>query len=139
MKKYKTSKIILLFFLLLSFSGCETVSDCIVAIKPHLISKELSAGTISKNYNDSVIFEMRHANTNDYMLSSVSIDEGKLPPGINYSVGNNDNIIFSGIPTAKGTYEFTLGISVRPYNYNEDGTDDLCGNYSSEKYKIIIN
>ncbi len=138
MKKNKTVKIIILFFLLISFINCETASDCIAGIKPNLISKELDVGAIFQHYNDTLTFEMINANTNDYLISEISV-EGNLPPNINYNILNNSTINFSGIPNTKGTYAFTVKITVRPYIYNSDGTDDMCGNISSKKYKIIIN
>jgi hypothetical protein len=138
MKKNKLSKIILLFFLLLSFTSCETIADCIIGIKPNLISKELNTGIIYNKYDDNVTYEMLNTKTGEYIISSISIKE-PLPPGINYSIVYNNKVNFSGTPTTRGTYEFTVSITVRPSAYNDDGTDDLCGNTSSKKYKIIIN
>ncbi|TPG41548.1 hypothetical protein [Flavobacterium pectinovorum] len=138
MQKYKRSKIILLFFFLLSFTSCETVSDCIVGIRPNLIAKELTAGIISIKYDDNITYEMLNTKTGEYGISSISIKD-VLPPGINYSIVNNNKINFSGIPTTRGTYEFTISITVRPSTYNDDGTDDLCGDSTSKKYKIVIN
>lgn len=119
------------------FTNCETIMDCISRIKPDLLSKELYFGTVDKNYNDSVTFQMIRGNTDDYFISEVSI-EGNLPPNIKY-IQNNKSVIFSGIPTTPGIYEFTVTITVQPYTYNSDGTDDLCGDVASKKYKIIIN
>lgn len=138
MKKNKPIKIISLVFLLLLFTNCETIIDCISRIEPRLISKELSAGTIYKNYNDNVSFEMVRANTSDYYISDISV-EGNLPPNVNYKILSNGIIKFSGIPQAIGIYEFTISITVSPNVYNSDSTDGLCGDTASNKYRIIIN
>jgi hypothetical protein len=111
--------------------------DCISRIKPVLLSKELIVGTVNKNYNNSVTFQMIRGNTDDYLISEVSM-EGNLPPNIKY-IKNNSSLNFSGIASTPGIYEFTVIITVRPYTYNSDGTDDLCGDVASKKYKIIIN
>lgn len=135
-KKHQLSKIIILLLLMFIAASCETISDCIDRIKPELISKELRTGVYDVLYEDNVNFEMIRANSNDYFISSISI-EGKLPPGINYSVVNNNTVNFKGTPIRDGTYEFTISISVLPYN-NENGTDDLCGDTTSKKYTIKI-
>ncbi|MFD1603029.1 hypothetical protein ACFSJW_06985 [Flavobacterium artemisiae] len=136
-KKYQLSKIIILLLLIFITTSCETISDCIDRIRPELISKELRTGVYDVPYEDNVNFEMIRGNTNDYYISSISI-EGKLPPGFNYSVVNNNTINFKGTPIRDGTYEFTISISVSPHTYNEDGTGDLCGNTTSKKYTIKI-
>jgi hypothetical protein len=137
MKINKPIKISILLFFLMLFTNCETITDCISRIKPDLMSKELSVGAVYQNYNDSVTFQMIRGNTDDYLIYEVSV-EGNLPPNIKY-YWNNDTINFNGIPNTAGVYEFTVTIFVKPYEYNSDGTDDLCGNGASKKYKIIIN
>lgn len=136
-KKYQLSKIIILALLTFITTSCETAADCIDAIKPELISKELRTGVYDVMYEDNVSFQMIRANSDEYYISSASI-EGKLPPGINYSVLNNNTVNFKGVPTKDGTYEFTLSIGVKPHKYNEDGSDDLCGGGTSKKYIIKI-
>lgn len=136
MKKKFMPRIIVFWLSIKLFTGCETVADCIVGINPNLISKELAEGSVGKNYSDSLTFEMEHANNKDYYISDISI-EGDLPPGIE-KFATYDTITFSGIPTNSGEFNFTVKITVDPYIYNSDGTDDLCGNVSLENYKIII-
>jgi hypothetical protein len=138
MKKNKSAKVIILLLLAILLTNCDHISDCITAIKPNLISKVLNTGNVAQSYNDNITFEMANANDSDYLISDVSID-GTLPPNINYSVLNNNTIVFSGYPNTWGNYQFTVKITVRPYNYNPDGSDDMCGNVSSKKYEIIIN
>ena len=137
MKKIKTIQIIVLFYLLFSFSSCDSVVDCLYGISPNLISKELNACDVYHQYNDNVTFEMLNTNTNDYVISDISFD-GNLPPGINYSILDN-SINFTGVPDTKGTFEFTIKITVRPYVPNSDGSNNMCGDTSSKQYKIIIN
>jgi hypothetical protein len=138
MKKNKTVKSIILFFLLLSFTNCESVADCLLGINPNLISKELNVGEVFYQYNDNLTFEMQHANTDDYFISDILI-EGNFPPNINYDLLNNQTINFSGVPETKGTFEFTVQITVHPYVKNADGSTNMCSDTSSKKYKIIIN
>ena len=133
----KTVTILFIFFFLVSFTGCETIADCLYRIEPNLISKELNVGTRYQSYNDNLTFEMIRANDDDYLISDVSI-EGNLPPNISYSTSNNNTINFTGTPNVAGNYPFTVTITVHPYVYNEDGSDDLCGNKASKHYEIII-
>lgn len=137
MKKHIFSKVVILLVMILPFTSCETVLDCITGKKPNLISKELSTGSTYIGYNDNITFEMKKAKTEDYIISSVSID-GNLPSGINYSVVDNSKVNFKGTPNKSGTFEFTVTIYVRKSAYNEDEKDDLCENGSSQKYKIVI-
>jgi hypothetical protein len=134
-KKPLIFKIIILCSFII-VTGCQTIFDCIVGIKPDLISKELATGSAYHNYAENVIFEMEHADTGDYFITDLSI-EGNLPPGIESSFTQN-TITFIGIPTSPGEFEFTVKIIVSPYTPNSDETDDLCGNASSKQYKIII-
>ena len=113
----------------------DRVIDCIKERRPDLISKELKAGPIFVTYNDNVSYEMLNTSTDQYYISSVSI-EGNLPPGLNYSIVN-DKVNFSGIPKASGTYEFTVSIKVTPLNDNDE-TENLCNSGASKKYKITI-
>jgi hypothetical protein len=119
------------------FVGCQTVTDCIIRIEPNLIEKTLKNGNISLNYNDNINLEMKGANTNDYFISTINII-GNLPKGISY-YQNGNSINFGGIPTEVATTEFEVSVTVRPYLNNSDGSDNLCGNSTSRKYKIIIN
>lgn len=138
MKKNKTVKLIILFFLLLSFTNCESVAECVLEINPNLISKELNTCEVFHQYNDNVTFEMHNANTNDYLISDISF-EGNLPPGINFTILNGHTINFSGVPDTLGTFEFTIKITVRPYVNNPDGGNNMCSDTSSKNYKIVIN
>lgn len=138
MKKSKIVKIIFSFLLLLSFTNCDSVADCILGINPKLISKELNVGEAFYQYNDNITFEMQHATTDDYFISDILI-EGNIPPNITYTLLNNHTINFSGVPETKGTYEFTVQITVHPYVNNSDGSNDMCSETSSKKYKITIN
>ena len=126
--------LVLLFFAL---SSCETVADCIVGIKPELVEKTFPNGNTFQHYHESITFNMHHAHTEDYFISEVSV-EGELPPGVNYNLDNLRTIILDGNPNTSGTYNFTFKITVRPYIYNEDGSDDLCGNTAQSHYKIVI-
>jgi hypothetical protein len=123
--------------LMLLLIGCQTVADCVIAIKPYLVSKELSNGIIGHSYDDSVTFEMQHADTDDYFISNIVI-EGNFPQGLTYSLANGKTISFNGTPGSVGTFEFKVRITVRPYIYNSDGSDNLCGNVSTEDYKITV-
>lgn len=136
-KKYQLAKIIILLLLIFITTSCQTIADCIDRTKPELISKELRTGVYDVMYEDNVNFEMIRGNTDEYYISSASI-EGKLPPGFNYSVINYNTVNFRGTPIKDGTYEFTLLITVSPHTRNEDGSDNLCGNTASKKYTIKI-
>src|SRR5689334_18631983 len=108
MKKNKAVKIITLFFLLITFSGCDSIIDCVAGSRPDLVSKDLSIGTIHHSYTETITFEMLHEITDDFYISDVLI-KGNLPPNVNYSdLGNT--ITFSGVPNVRGTYEFTVEI-----------------------------
>lgn len=128
------SILVLLFF---SLSSCESVSDCILGIKPELVEKTFPNGNTFQHYHESIAFNMKHANTKDYFINEVSI-EGKLPPGVNYSIDDLSTIILNGNPNTSGTYDFKFKITVRPYIYNEDGSDNLCGNVAENDYRITI-
>ena len=79
---------------------------------------------------------MLHEITNNFYISDVLI-KGNLPPNVNYSdLGNT--ITFSGVPNVRGTYEFTVEITVKPHTYNEDGSDHMCSDTASKNYKITI-
>ena len=126
--------LVLLFFTL---SSCESVADCIVGIKPELVEKTFSNGNTFQHYRDIIAFNMKRADTEDYFISEVSVD-GDLPPGINYSLENLRTIILDGNPNTRGTYNFRFKITVRPYIFNEDGGDNLCGNVAENDYTITI-
>ncbi|WP_300569617.1 hypothetical protein [Flavobacterium sp.] len=136
MKKNKTFKIITLFFLLITFSGCDSIIDCIAGIRPELVAKDLNVGINHHSYTETVTFEMLHDDTTDYYISDVLI-KGNLPPNINYST-SGQVLTFNGVPNVTGTYEFTVEITVKPYTYNEDGGDNLCSSTATKNYKITI-
>ena len=136
MKKNKAFKIITLFFLLITFTSCNSIVDCVAGSRPDLVSKDLSIGTIHHSYNETITFEMLHEVTEDFYISNVSI-KGNLPPNVNYSNLSRD-INFSGVPNVSGTYEFTVEITVKPYTYDEDGSDNMCSDTTSKNYKITI-
>ncbi|WP_343697217.1 hypothetical protein [Flavobacterium sp.] len=137
MKKNTVYKTLFLFVLALTSISCETVLDCITDKKPSLIYKELYTGSTYIAYNENITFEIKKGNTEEYIISSASID-GNLPPGINYSVVDNSKVNFKGIPNKSGTYEFTVTIYVRRYINNEEDEDNLCDRGASQKYKIVI-
>lgn len=136
MKKSKAITLIISFFLLIIFSGCNSIVDCIAGSRPDLVSKELSIGAIHQSYTETITFKMLHEITDDFYISDVLI-KGNLPPNVTYSRLGRD-INFSGVPNVRGTYEFTVEITVKPYTYDEDGSDNMCSDTASKNYKITI-
>lgn len=136
MKINNVFKIIVLFFVLITFTNCNSIIDCIAGLRPELIAKDLNPAAIHQNYNENITFEMQHGNTTDYFISDVVI-KGNLPPHISYNESGN-TINFSGVPDTRGTYEFSVEITIEPYTYNEDGSNNLCTDTASKNYKITV-
>lgn len=127
---------ILLPFLLL-FSGCSTLVECLRDISPVLNPKELISGMLYQNYNETITYEVKNANTANYHISELTL-EGNFPPNLNYTY-TGDTITFSGLPNTTGTYEFTVKITVEPDITDTEGANNLCGTTDYETYKIVIN
>lgn len=135
MKESNFLKVLMLLFF--SLSSCDKAVDCVLGIKPNLLFKDLKNGAVYDFYNDSMTFEMVNTNRSNFYISELSMD-GSLPPNIKYELINDRTIDISGIPTNKGTYEFTFTIRVSENQPSSNGKDGMCTNISSEKYKIII-
>ncbi len=126
-----------LFFILITFTNCDKNStDCLLGIKPNLISKQMNTAVAFQQYSDNIYFEMANTSTDSYFISDIII-EGNLPPGINYKKFNSDGINFYGAPNTTGTYSFTVKIKVSP-NFTTDGSNDMCEDTTSNNYKIVV-
>lgn len=137
MKKNIIFRLSCLFFILISFTNCdENTTDCLLGIRPKLISKEMNPAVAFQQYNDNIIFEMENTNTDNYHISDIVI-EGNLPPNINYKKFNSNAINFYGAPNTTGTYSFTVKIKAQP-NYSDEGSDNMCENIASNNYTIIV-
>ena len=71
------------FLIIILFSGCAELIDCIASARPDIKSKNLIVGYIGSNYNDFIDSEVTNEindNNYNYYFSLT----GNLPPGINY-------------------------------------------------------
>lgn len=126
-----------LFFLLITFTNCdENTTDCLLGIKPNLISKQMNTAVAFQQYSDNIYFEMANTSTDSYFISDIII-EGNLPPGINYKKFNSNGINFYGAPNTTGTYSFTVRIKVQP-NYSNNGSTEMCDDMTSNNYTIKV-
>lgn len=131
----------LFIFSSLLFSSCELLlneaADCIVKVKPNLPAKNLVNGTLNVEYYDTIVASaINHVNDDDISYSFEMI--GRPPKGINYYFDHR-NIYFSGIPTEKGVYTFSIKLRIGSGTILED--DGICfsKNSTSKKYAITIN
>ncbi len=137
MNKTTVFKLSFLFFIPIIFTNCDKNStDCLLGIRPNLISKEMSTAVAFQQYNDNITFEMENTSTDNYYISDILI-EGNLPPGINYKKFNSNGINFYGAPNTTGTYSFTVKIKARP-NYSTDDSTEMCDNIASNNYSIKV-
>ncbi|QXP59228.1 hypothetical protein [Olleya sp. HaHaR_3_96] len=136
MRKYYFT---LFTFLVLLLSSCDadTIASCIIGIRPVLEEKELTDGQRNLPYSDYVNVEIENAMDSDYFIESVEVNED-LPNGIIYSFSNR-TITFDGVSSVAGNFEFEVRVIVRPYIFEDDGSDNLCSNASSREYTIKIN
>lgn len=143
----KTVKILLFLCLPLCFTttGCGELFDCIINARPTLPSKTLVNGQLGMSYNESIQASVKNAPNDDSFIYYLSIDQG-LPPGISY-YQQGRKIIFTGIPTASGTYTFRVDLTIDYPEIVDDDEDDplsdsnnIClGNDStSRNYTIVV-
>lgn len=132
------------FLIIISFSRCAELIDCIASARPDIKSKNLIVGYIGSNYNDFIDSEVTNEiNDNNYnYYFSLS---GNLPPGVSfYTQGRR--IILTGNPIATGIYTFTVTLTVDPFEYYnpnqsffEDGNRICFGDDTTSKdFKITI-
>jgi len=122
--------------LLLNSCDADTIASCLIGIRPVLEEKELTDGQKNLSYSDNIIVEIENALDSDYFIENVEINED-LPNGIIYNVSNR-TITFEGVPNEIGNFEFEVRVIIRPYIYEDDGSDNLCSNASSRIYMIKI-
>jgi len=137
--QFSTLTMVLLTTLL--FSGCELflneAVDCIAKVKPKLPDNNLAEGKLGIEYFETITASAtNHVNDDDFAYYFNMI--GRPPRGINY-VFDHRKIYFSGIPTEKGTFSFSIDLSIgEGLVFNDDGicfSDDS----TSKIYTIIIN
>jgi hypothetical protein len=131
----------LILFSSLLFSGCELflneAVDCIAKVKPKLPDKNLASGKLGVEYFESIIASAtNHVNDDDFAYYFDMM--GRPPLGINYYIDHR-TIYFSGVPTEKGEFSFSIKLSIgEGLVFAEDGicfSDDS----TSKIYTIIIN
>ncbi len=140
-------KIIALLCLTLSFTatGCGELLDCIANAKPTLPSKTLAIAHMGLPYNETIQASVTNASNDDAFIYYLSVDDG-LPPAIDYHQQGR-KIIFTGNPTATGTYTFKVHLTV-DYPDSADGDDDdpfydsnnicLSNDDTSRNYTIVV-
>jgi hypothetical protein len=133
----------IIFLFLVSFfcfSSCEEIVECIINKRPELPDKRLEDGYTNSYYTDELIAEIKNEPHDDdygYFFDLY----GDLPEGLDMIIDYR-KVIFEGLPTEKGTYNFTIYLSVDPPEYYDDDSgeyeDSLCSSSSSKSYTIII-
>ena len=137
--KLKISTFLIVSSLL--FSGCQLLLDeavdCIAKVKPKLPTKDLATGKIDVEYFDSITASAINAPDDD--IYSYYFDfTGRPPHGINYIIDHR-RIYFSGFPTEKGVFSFSITLSIG------EGiiipADGICfsDDSTTKKYTIVIN
>ena len=131
-------------FILLSallFSRCQLfldeVVDCIAKVQPKLPDKTLANGEVGVEYFDSLTASaINYKNDDDFNYYFDFI--GRPPNGINYFIEHR-RIYFSGVPTEKGVFSFSIQLSIGEGIIVPD--DGICfGDDSTSKtYTITIN
>lgn len=124
--------------LLILIPGCEGAADCVLDINPSLPEKEFAQATMFTSYDESLQAEMNNAADTNYGITGIRVS-GNLPPGLTCTANGMD-ISIQGTPTALGTFEFNIKITVGTYLVDAEGADDhLCGDSASKKYSITVN
>lgn len=136
-------KLGMVFFILstsILFSNCELflneAVDCIAKVKPKLPTKTLANGKLGIEYYDTLTASAtNHVNDDDFSYYFDMM--GRPPKGINFVVDHR-TIYFSGIPTEKGKFSFSLKLKIGEGKvFAEDG---ICfnDNDTSKIYTIYI-
>lgn len=122
MKTILKNFILLLVFI--SFNSCSELLDCIAKTEPELPSKNFPNATVGNNYSQFFEASVKNDPNDDDYIYHFSVN-GTLPPGINYSI-NDRRLTFYGVPTAAGTYRFTVDLEIEyPEDYFYEDNDGI--------------
>lgn len=132
-KAHALLNLILIVAIAVLFAGCDHVLDCIDGSRPELLEKDLAVARVAVTYRESVGYWVSNAPTENYSITNFSI-KGDLPPGVESYLGVG-GVVFEGVPTAIGTYVFTVRITMGPFDGERDA---LCGDTASREYKIVV-
>ncbi len=132
---YKTAILVISLFVLLTFTGCDVLADCLINGRAALYDKDFPTATSGNYYSEKVGAEVKDEPLDNdyYYMFDVT---GEVPPGILYSVDYRE-IHFYGIPQEPGTYNFTIHLDVdHKDSYRNDCFDK---DKTSKTYSIIVN
>ena len=140
----KTVSLGFLFTIILLFTSCQDILECVINRHPELQNKTLSIAQVNESYFETIQAEIKNEPLDDSYDYYFSID-GLLPGGVNFYVDFR-TAIFEGVPLQTGTYKFALRLRVsQANNYSYDCENDfndcdgLCTESTSQAYTIIVN
>ncbi|RIA09974.1 hypothetical protein OE09_1820 [Flavobacteriaceae bacterium MAR_2010_72] len=140
----KKVSFVILLLCLLSFIGCQDLLECIINRRPELSDKSLEIAYVNNFYSETITSEIKNETFDDGYYYYFYL-KGELPPGIEYYIDYR-NIILEGIPSASGSFTFTINLSVDQINnyYDEcenrfNDCDGLCAETTSKVYTIVVN
>ncbi|WP_299392397.1 Ig domain-containing protein [uncultured Gelidibacter sp.] len=136
-------KIVQFLFLgvLCMFLSCDTIVECIVNKRPELPDTSFKVGNVNGYYYQELTAEIKNEPRDDNYSYNFDIN-GNLPDGLSVTTTNR-TLVIEGMPSAPGTFNFTIYLYVEgPEYYDEESDkykDGLCSKSTSKKYSIIIN
>lgn len=110
----KKVSFVILLLCLLSFIGCQDLLECIINRRPELSDKSLEIAYVNNFYSETITSEIKNETFDDGYYYYFYL-KGELPPGIEYYIDYR-NIILEGIPSASGSFTFTINLSVDQIN-----------------------
>jgi len=136
----KQQIIILLIISFFSLLSCEEIVECIINKRPELPNIRLEDGHTNNYYTDEFVAEIKNEPHDDDYGYSFDL-YGDLPTGLEMIIDYR-KVVFEGLPTEKGTYTFTVFLSVDPPEYYDEDSgeyeDSLCSSSTSKTYTILI-
>lgn len=139
----KKSAHLLLSFILLSFTGCQDILECIINRRPELVNKTLAVAQVDQYYTETITADIKNEPLDDYYSYYFSIN-GELPRGIEYSIDYR-TINLEGIPLDSGSYKFKVRLGAAQYNNYSDACenqlndcDGLCEESTTKEYTIVV-
>ena len=120
----KANNILKIALILVLFSGCNEMMDCIFSVKPNLPQKTFTVGKVGVAYLDelkaSVINDSREGDYYYYFDLY-----GNLPDGIEILISGR-TMYFQGTPTKTGRFNFDVSVQNESKYVDEDGDDNIC-------------